>query len=261
MTRAFSALVMLALVIGTLIWLPPWATLVLAALAVLFGLTEYADLAGRAGVRVPAGLVVVAGLTVCVAVAYGVAVERVLMAATVTVGATALAQAQGRNTGAWAAAAGMFGPVYVGLPIGTLVAIHIARGPDAVLLLLAVIVASDTAQYYGGRVFGRRPLAPTTSPKKTVEGAICGVVAAVLAMTLAGPPWGVELGVPLRAGFGAALAVAGLVGDLFESRLKREAGVKDVSGLIPGHGGVLDRLDSLLFAIPVYDVVLRGLST
>ncbi len=258
MTRVISALVMLALVVGTLAWLPSWATLMLALLTVCFALTEYANLAQRAGIGLPTGIVVVAGLAVCAAVALGDGVDLVLMAATVAVGATALAQTQGRASGAWAAAAGMFGPLYVGLPVGTLVALHASRGAEVAFVLLAVIIASDTAQYYGGRAFGRRPLAPATSPKKTVEGAACGVVAAALVMLAAGPRV-LELPAGLRVGFGAALAAVGLLGDLFESRLKREAGVKDVSGLIPGHGGVLDRVDSLLFAVPLYDIVLRGL--
>lgn len=258
MTRVFSALVLLTLVVGTLAWLPSWATLVLALLAVFFALTEYVELAGRAGIGLPTATVIVAGLAICAAVALGQPADLVLMAAMVAVGATALTQAQGRTSGAWAAAAGMFGPLYVGLPIGTLVALHTSRGAEAVFVLLAVIVASDTAQYYGGRAFGRRPLAPATSPKKTVEGAVCGVLAAALVMLAAGPRV-LELHAGVCVGVGAALAAVGLLGDLFESRLKREAGVKDVSGLIPGHGGALDRLDSLLFAIPLYDVVLRGL--
>jgi phosphatidate cytidylyltransferase len=123
-------------------------------------------------------------------------------------------------------------------------------------LLLAVIVVSDSAQYYTGRAVGRRPLAPTISPKKTIEGAIGGVVFGTLAFTVGGryvfasPLWILALS-------GAAISLLGIVGDLFESLLKRSAGVKDSSNLIPGHGGVLDRIDSWLFAAPVYYVFVR----
>jgi phosphatidate cytidylyltransferase len=118
-------------------------------------------------------------------------------------------------------------------------------------------VISDSAQYYGGRTMGRRALAPAISPKKTVEGAITGVVAAAIATPLLGA-WAFP-GKPVAPLIvvGVLLAAIGICGDLFESLLKRSAGVKDASGLIPGHGGMLDRIDSLLFAGPVYYLFLR----
>ena len=127
------------------------------------------------------------------------------------------------------------------------------------LLLLAVIVVSDSAQYYTGRAFGKRPLSPAISPKKTVEGAIGGVVFGTAAFAVGGsylfgaPFWALAL-------LGAAISLLGIVGDLFESLLKRSAGVKDSSQLIPGHGGVLDRIDSWLFAAPVYYMFLPFLA-
>ena len=130
----------------------------------------------------------------------------------------------------------------------------LAERPRALfLLMLTVIVVSDTAQYYTGRAFGRRPLAPAISPKKTVEGAIGGLVFGTLAM-LAGGRCGGSPSAALDARSCSAprWSRSGIAGDLFESMLKRSAGVKDSSTLIPGHGGVLDRIDALLFAAPVY---------
>ena len=124
------------------------------------------------------------------------------------------------------------------------------------LLLIATIVISDSAQYYTGRAFGKRPLAPTISPKKTIEGAIGGVIFGILFMAVAGRFVLPVLGIPALALLGAVVVVLGILGDLFESRLKRDAGVKDSSALIPGHGGVLDRIDALLFAIPAFYFVL-----
>ncbi len=259
MRRAISALAILAVVVGTVWWLPPWATFVLAEIIVLLALSEYARLAERAGIFVPTGIVVAAGLVICASVSWDYAVAPVLMAATVAMGAAAVGRGRVQPSDGWFHTVGLFGPLYVGLPIGTLVAIHVRRGPELVFLLLAVIVASDIAQFYGGRMIGRRPLAPATSPKKTVEGAICGIVAGAAAMVVVGQWSGLDFH-PLQAGaFGAALAGLGIIGDLFESKLKREAGVKDASGLIPGHGGILDRLDSWLFAIPLFDVVIKGM--
>ena len=120
-------------------------------------------------------------------------------------------------------------------------------------------MAGDSASYFAGRYFGRRKLFPRVSPNKTVEGAIGGLAAAALFMALVGSR--ILVGEPLvrLALLGLAMAAVGICGDLFESSLKRHAGLKDSSSLIPGHGGVLDRIDALLFAAPVYYVALRYL--
>ena len=154
------------------------------------------------------------------------------------------------------AAAELAATVYIGMPLGMLVAGQIIAGWRATLLLMGTVVVSDSAQYYTGRAFGRRPLAPAISPKKTIEGAIGGVVFGILFMIVAGPYVFPLLGVPARAALGAIVVMLGIFGDLFESALKRAAGVKDSSALIPGHGGVLDRIDALLFAIPAFYFML-----
>ena len=116
---------------------------------------------------------------------------------------------------------------------------------------------SDTAQYYGGRVFGHRLLAPTISPNKTVEGAVVGLLAGTLVMLILGEWWLPTVRPLSRVLLGVSVVGLGIMGDLFESSLKRIAGVKDTSDLIPGHGGILDRIDGLLFATPLYYVVVN----
>jgi phosphatidate cytidylyltransferase len=116
---------------------------------------------------------------------------------------------------------------------------------------------SDSAQYYTGRAFGRRKLAPSISPAKTVEGAIGGLVAAAVIGTLLARLCLPAVPAPVAGALAFLLACCGIVGDLFESLLKRSAGVKDSSALIPGHGGVLDRIDSHLFAAPAFYIFLR----
>jgi phosphatidate cytidylyltransferase len=157
------------------------------------------------------------------------------------------------------AGAAVAGALYVGGPLGLLVAVQARSGWTVTLLLLASVVVSDSAQYYAGRAFGRRPLAPVISPKKTIEGAIGGLVAAAVFMAVAGSF--VLVGEPVLplAVLGLAVAAVGICGDLFESSLKRRAGVKDSSSLIPGHGGVLDRIDALLFATPMFYLYFKGL--
>ena len=122
---------------------------------------------------------------------------------------------------------------------------------------MLTVIVSDTAQYYSGRAFGSRLLAPAISPKKTIEGAVGGFVAGALVLVVVGHWFLSDMPVAFRALLGASLVALGIAGDLFESMLKRSAGVKDSSALIPGHGGVLDRIDALLFAAPVYYVVMK----
>ncbi len=142
-----------------------------------------------------------------------------------------------------------FGVPYICLPVFSLVALRAdpSYGLLCVIWLLIVIWITDTAAFFAGRSIGGPKLAPSVSPKKTWSGAIAGVAAA----TLAGGAFAWFAGLPGWAGLGilsAAISIVGQVGDLIESALKRRFGVKDSSNLIPGHGGVLDRLDSLVTA-------------
>ena len=95
------------------------------------------------------------------------------------------------------------------------------------------------------------------SPKKTIEGAIGGFAGAALSLAVIGHWWLPQMSLPARAVLGLAIAAVGIVGDLFESMLKRSVDMKDASAAIPGHGGVLDRIDALLFAAPVYYIFVR----
>jgi phosphatidate cytidylyltransferase len=128
-----------------------------------------------------------------------------------------------------------------------------------VLVMLAVVVLSDTGGYVAGVLFGRRQLAPMISPKKSWEG-LAGSLVAAAAGGAVGLAWRFEVDWWWGAVFGLVVAGAAVLGDLAESLLKRDLGVKDMSGLLPGHGGMLDRVDSILFAAPVAYVLLTVLS-
>jgi phosphatidate cytidylyltransferase len=158
------------------------------------------------------------------------------------------------------ATSGVFGAVYVGMPLGMLVAVHALQGWSATVLLLGTIVVSDSSQYYVGRMLGKHPLAPSISPKKTIEGAIGGLVCASAFMVLVGARLLPFVGYRPLIVLSVLVVGLGICGDLFESRLKRAAGMKDSSSLIPGHGGVLDRIDALLLAVPPFYLFVRNIS-
>jgi phosphatidate cytidylyltransferase len=131
-----------------------------------------------------------------------------------------------------------------------------ARGPEMVLWMLLLVFAADIGAFFAGRSWGRHKLAPLVSPAKTWEGALGGLVAVAL-IALIGT---LHFGLPVAAGvvFGCAVGVYSVIGDLTESMFKRGAGLKDSGSLLPGHGGILDRIDSVTAAAPLYALGLVG---
>ena len=256
--RILSALVMLPLLLAVIFLLPPWATLVLALLAVAAGVWEYAALSAALAVPIPAAASMAGAMAVCaVFIVPDPPLAIVISAVVISMAGLAIAGGQPTRDMLPAVASASFAALWIGLPLGTIVAVRAFAGSEAVLPLIFTIVVSDSAQYYAGRAFGRRKLSPLISPKKTVEGAIGGMVLGIPAMIWSGSRFLPGVGWEWLAMLGAAIAVLGMAGDLFESAIKRAADLKDSSALIPGHGGVLDRLDSWFFAAPVYYAFLR----
>ncbi len=156
-----------------------------------------------------------------------------------------------RENVSWAIAVTLFGLLWIGLAMAH--AIFLRELPEGLGLLIDVLVATfigDTCAYFGGRLYGRRPLAPEISPNKTLEGLIVGVIGGTAAFWFAGlyQDW-LTHGEALI--LGVAVALAAPLGDLFESLIKRDLDVKDTGGLFGPHGGVLDRLDGVFFSVPV----------
>jgi len=179
----------------------------------------------------------------------------VLPAITVAIAAAALFRAREMGTTVPAAAATLLAAAYLGALAGTIAALRVLapveQGAWRVLLLLAIVMSSDTFAYFAGSAFGRHKLAPLVSPGKTIEGLAGGLVGGIVAALVVR-----HLGLPettatAAVGLGIVVAAFGVTGDLVESLLKRWSGVKDSGRLFPGHGGMLDRLDSLLFGAPV----------
>ena len=260
MARVLSAIVLLPLVVGAVWFLPPVATLALATVAALLAFSEYATIVSALGARIPKLIIGAAVAAACISVGGGyLSAETILMSAVIVVGALAVAGGSPGPGVLRDSAASILPIAYIGLPLGAIAAVRAFAGREAVLLLMFTIVISDSAQYYCGRTFGRRPLAPSISPKKTLEGAIGGLLFGTLSMTLGGRWLFPDAPLLLLILVSACISALGIVGDLFESLLKRSAGVKDSSHIIPGHGGVLDRIDSWLFAAPLYYAFIRYL--
>src|SRR5437660_3989034 len=143
----------------------------------------------------------------------------------------------------------VFGVLFIGWTLSHLILLRLLpAGPWYMLLLCAVVWVGDTAAMYVGKSLGHHKMAPTISPGKTWEGAIGGVIGSVCTAVVSAGWWLPQLGLWQRIVLGLCISLAAQLSDLAESMLKRYAGVKDSGGLIPGHGGMLDRIDSLLFA-------------
>lgn len=261
MTRVLSGLVLLALVVGIFWGLPPWGTQIFAFVALLLSLREYDHLVRRGRLDVVPGVAFALSVVMYGALIFHFPATHWLLVSAVVAGGALVARGRVPEQAVAVAAAMVFPVAYLGMGIATVPLVRELYGAPALMTLFLTQIGSDTAQYYAGRTFGRVPLALALSPKKTREGAIGGLVAGALIMAGFGRGW--LPGIPgwQLALLGATVAVVGIAGDLFESMLKRSADVKDSSDLIPGHGGMLDRIDALLFTMPLYYVALQWLWT
>jgi phosphatidate cytidylyltransferase len=236
----------------------PYQALLLVA--ALVGLFEMYRLAEARGARCYRALGVIVALLLLASFAF----PRVRIEYGLAFALFALPVAALRKGGDWGPTFGdigstLFAAAFIGVFFGYLMQLRLMSdlpkgeetGSDLVFLLFLVVWASDMAAYYVGRGLGRHALAPSLSPKKTVEGAVGGLLGALLAC-FAARFWFMRRLEPLDCVvLGASLGAVGMVGDLVESMLKRGAGVKDSASLVPGHGGLLDRVDSLLYSAPV----------
>jgi phosphatidate cytidylyltransferase len=240
------------------LWLPHECTAVVFALLVLAGAWEWSAFPGFSHYRTRIAYVVLIALGVIVMGWVGAArqyLDEVLIAACLwwLVALLWIAYFPTRVSRWSAAAAGVFVLIPAWL---ALVRLH-SIAPQLVVFLVLLVVAADVGAYFGGRQFGQHKLAPRVSPGKTWEGVAGGLVAAGL-MAAVGVYWFNVRAAPFTLLCGIVI-VASIVGDLTESLFKRHAGLKDSGSLLPGHGGVLDRVDSLTAAAPIFLVALERL--
>ena len=247
MKRVLTAAVAIPVVVLITMFSPDWLFAFVVGGVSALSAGEFLSLAEKKGIGRPGSWFLALAALVAISFLGGAGwvlatlVLAVLVLMTVTIFSGPIETALGR------VGMGFGAVVYCSITLGFLV----ITPRKLILLLFGIVWAGDVAAYYGGRALGRHFLAPKTSPRKTVEGAIAGFIGSIIAGLIGGVWLPGESWVTL-AGISAATAIAGQLGDLAESALKRSADVKDSSSILPGHGGILDRLDSLFFAAPLF---------
>ena len=264
MKRILTAIVALPILLFT-VWSPsPYFFVALTAIAIVLALVEFYSLASKAGCRpqvVPgcsAALVVIASFVFEEASLTVAAVAALSIAAL----AAAIIHPDQMKKSLVSVSATVFGVIYVALLAGCLVGVRMI--PDVapgravphfasklLTMFFAIVMMTDTGAYYTGRTIGRHKLAPLVSPGKTIEGAIGGFVMGVVTGILSKLVFFPEIPAAHALALGALIGSIGQIGDLAESMLKRGSNVKDSGNLLPGHGGMLDRVDSILFCAPL----------
>ncbi len=252
--RIAAGLVGLCLVLPVLIWGGPYGASGLIGLVLLISLDEYVRMAVPDSLTRGRALLLPLGLGVMMLIALGPAGAVLPALGLCFVVVTTVAMLSNPDVPAAAREAGLlgFGLLWVPPMLGMLAQIRQSpEGLALVFLLLACTWLGDTGAYFAGRAFGKTPLLPRISPKKTVEGFLGGVVLSVAGGAVVKVVGGLSFGWVEVLLLAAALDLAGVVGDLVQSMFKRWFGVKDSGTIMPGHGGLLDRIDSLLFSAPL----------
>lgn len=258
MVRIISGAVMAAVVLALVLYGPEYA--IWAAIVVVGGIAlwEFREVSDKMGYRAPSWLIFPLGVYFAFSGTLLKQIDLPLVLSLALVGGLAVflfLPGSREGLGRWAL--GLGGAIYIGMPFNYyLLLLHGDTGRLWLLFTLMAAVLSDIGALVVGMAAGRTPFFASISPKKTLEGAFAGVLLAALVMLL-GELVGLRVGTWQAILIGLAIGVSAEAGDLVESQMKRVAGVKDSSNLIPGHGGVLDRIDSILFPPIVVFVLAR----
>jgi len=246
---AVGVLLAAAVVVSLYVWLPLFVGV--CCLAAVVGMVELVAALAPTGVRVPLPPVIVGGIAIIIA-AYAGGTDGLVVAFVLTCAAAVLWRAiEGADGFVRDATAGVFCVAYVPVLVAFAMLIVVsADGPQKVISVVLLVACSDTGGFFAGSRFGRHRMAPQVSPKKSWEGFGGSVVLTGLVGALVLPLF-LELNWWQGLLLGLAIVASATVGDLGESLIKRDLGIKDMSTLLPGHGGLLDRIDSLLVSIPV----------
>lgn len=268
-TRLLTAAIALPILIASVIvpwWFPDavWLFVAIAVLALGAGLFEFFTLTKKLELKADAGLAYLGSAALVVAFIFDApakAPELLLLTLALSLIVVIIAETFRFQKDFSKLLAGLgvtvFGVIYIAFLGGFLIATRVGfeniPGLSTKLLLFffAVIFGSDSGAYFAGRAFGKHKLAPAISPGKTIEGLIGGLLAAAVISAACSWSFFPELNVWFAIGLGTVMAAVGVLGDLAESAMKRGSGTKDAANILPGHGGLLDRLDSLLLNAPI----------
>jgi phosphatidate cytidylyltransferase len=274
-TRVLTALVLIPVVVALVLFSPTWAVALATALITILALREYFALGDAIGHRAYRLWTIFSALLFIYGQWIGMNIQNLVTSATPNVsviglqrdtlflslvsflliyifGITALTLWTRRPLVESLPSAGISfsALLLVAFPLSFAVALHgLPRGRRLLLFALAITWAADTTAYFVGRAIGKHPLAPHISPKKTWEGSVGGMLGSLL-VAYAFHGW-LSIPIPHLLAMATLGNIAGQMGDLLESAYKRSAGVKDSGAMLPGHGGVLDRIDALILCIPV----------
>ncbi len=252
--RLFSGFFLIPLIALIVLYAPVLYLALFVFLVTLVALVEYRKIVSAFVFTGSSGLisVVLGSVFPLFVYLYGAGtIPALLFAALVIVFTVSMTECSDLKEAASSVGANLLGIVYVAMPLGLSVDMkRLYDGGWWILFVLVVIWSSDTFAYYTGRTMGSRKLAPVISPGKTVEGAVAGLLGGVLAGAVFALVFSMDRQILVVVLMSFFIALAGIIGDLSESLIKRAAGVKDSGSVIPGHGGMLDRIDSLLFALP-----------
>jgi phosphatidate cytidylyltransferase len=252
MKRVVTAAIAIPVLLYVITMTPSWVTIVLVLLAMLLALQEYFSMVEMPGVfRIVASFIAAAASLISIWSDW----ELILLIGTMLMLTVALFSRMELQKAFRAAVDGFFGAAYIGGLMGFVIALRMwnnnfLSGSDLLVMLFIIIWTGDSFAYFAGKSFGRHKLAPVVSPHKTWEGAIAGFVFSTIAAYLCKITFVREMSTMDAIFIGALVAVVSQIGDLCESIVKRAAQVKDSGGILPGHGGMLDRVDSLLFGAP-----------
>ena len=252
--RELTTLVALPLCIWIVGWAPEVAYDITIGIVAALALYEFLVLGRKKGYDVPVALCIgIMAFIIAAFVVEQVSVEIGMFAALLLIPASYVFRNLPLDNALPSSAVAVLATMYVGMLGGSLVRLRhdFAEGPRLVFFLLIVVWIGDAGAYYVGRRFGKHKLSPRISPKKTVEGLIGGIATSVIAAIVIRFTFLPELKLVHAIVVAIILSSAGVVGDLAESMWKRSAEVKDSGTLIPGHGGFLDRFDSIFFTAPI----------
>jgi phosphatidate cytidylyltransferase len=253
-TREITALIGAPMLLAVIILGPPWSYITLIAATSSLALWEFLTLGEKKGYPVQKLLSIALMLFLFAAFVFEqLSVEVAVFAILLLIPAVYVFSRRSIEAALPGTAVCVLGTLYIGMLNGALLRLRLdfVVGWKLVVFLLISVWAGDAGAYYVGRAFGKTRLSPRVSPKKTVEGGVGGVFASMVAAAIIAMTFFREFPLVHAVTAAAVLSVSGVVGDLAESLWKRSADVKDSGTLIPGHGGFLDRLDSIYFTAPL----------